>query len=175
VTTDEITSILAPLIARLASPAQHRRFALALRQIADRQERLARAIERVPPTAPTAPRTPAARGQGRKPGMEIVIKAEQQMQTRTRVSIGRGLWFALRENIDNPVLRESGRVALRWSDVSGALWFEPCGYGDGWQVVIGSGVPRFFVNEEARNQLPPDGRYAGVVRGTRLTFGRHVA
>lgn len=160
----DLADYLSGIRSQLRTAAEHRLAADELRREAVRLEKTAAAIEHIG--------RPLGNGvkRGRHQGNHITIKSVEREGTgtiRTTITIGKALWYPLRETITAPAIQHLQRLAVHWNRV-GDIWFEPCGWGDGYAVQIATGAPRFFVGPTIREILPPDGRYRGLIQEGRL-------
>ena len=144
--------ILTEMLGRRPRPKQLRETATELRAEAERRERLAVAIEdehRKPPAQRVRRRSPKA-GPGRNPGTHVSIT---RAFGKTRIRVGRALWYALAspERFDLQVL-------------DGTLALIPASGDVGWKVVSTNQAP-LITCSSADDIVPPDGEYTAEIVG----------
>ena len=153
-------------LGRRPTVALRRALAAELRGLADEQERIIAAHTRQlarPAAERVAPRKRTA-GPGRAPSMFVRIAHEQHGGSeRLHVYVGRGLYYQLGSPQRLDVQRLGGRLCLT-----------PADGGQGYAVMVGTGMPRFFA-DGARDILDlEDGRYAGAIVGGAIVIGEKI-
>jgi hypothetical protein len=151
---NDLRTLLRPLLARRLSPAERRALAAALRQVADEQERLARADEALGATLRRAQLDAAQRtgGRPRGTGARYVRWEPARSDRSARLYLGRALWQELGEPARLNVQRLGDELHIR-----------PCLPGEGWAVTRPSnGMPWLTIGDEPATIL-------------RLVAGRHDA
>lgn len=156
----EIRCLLAPALAYLRNAQQRREFALALRTLAEEQQRLAEADQRLGHVVrraqlDAAPRS--AKGGRPKGSGARFLRWEGRIKGRTgQLYVGRALWQELGEPARMDVQRLGTELVLR-----------PCGADVGWAVIKPSqGMPHMSIGDEAAAALRLiEGRHPAEVRG----------
>lgn len=160
---DDVRDLLRPLLMRRLSPAERRAIAVALRQIADEQERLADA-ERDDARRPAPARLRPSGGKGGRPGSMAVYLEVRPDRRRAEpayvLRIGRGIYDAYQRLRPDPradlrlTVQIVGRQLLLSEDASGYL------------VTVNDGGVRVNVSgsRDHLGSLTPGQRYVASAR-----------
>ena len=162
----DIERMLLPALMRPLTPAERRKLADTLEQIATLQRTLADADQRVGhivrrSAIESAPRTT---GRPRGSGARFIRIVTRRNGIGAVVHVGRAIWQEL---------GEPKRLDIQRHGFGGQLWMRPCAEGIGYRVTQPpNGMPRFTVGQDAVDALGlTEGRHDGAIISGAIVIG----